>query len=282
MFYFSGHEIDNFINEDLPYFDLTTNLAGLKGRKIELSFVSRDEGVLSSTEEATKVFQKLGCDTIGSKSSSERVSIGDTILSVVGSAEDVLSGWKAAQNILEYASGIATLTDKVVRLAKSVNPNTQVVATRKTMPGAKKLLIKAIVSGGAMPHRLGLSESVLFFAQHIELMGGWQQFVAHFEEIKSKTGEKKIIIEVEDLQGALDAVLVGADIVQIDKVKPCEAVKIIEQIKKQNRSILVSIAGGINFGNVSDYAATGADILVTSALYHAKPLDITTKIRLSE
>jgi len=282
MFYFSGQEIDSFINEDLPYFDLTTNLAGLKGQKVELSFVSRDDGILSSTEESAMVFRKLGCEIVGIRNSADNISAGESILNVVGRAENILSGWKVAQNILEYASGIATLTDKVVKSAKNINQSIQIVATRKTMPGAKKMLVKAIVAGGAMPHRLGLSESILFFAQHIELIGGWQKFVAKFDEIKSRAGEKKIIIEVEDLQGAIDAVSIGVDIVQIDKVKPCEAKKITEQIKKQNSLILVSIAGGINLSNVVDYAGTGADILVTSALYHAKPLDITTKILLTE
>ena len=129
-----------------------------------------------------------------------------------------------------------------------------------------------------MPHRLGLSESVLFFEQHIEIFGGWDSFAASFEEIKLKTREKRVIVEVSTLANAILASSIGADIIQIDKQKPDDASKIIKEIRIINKNQLISVAGGINVQNVKDYAKCGADILVTSALYHAKPLDITTKI----
>jgi molybdenum transport protein len=83
---------------------------------------------------------------------------------------------------------------------------------------------------------------------------------------------------VTNIDCSLRSAKIGADIIQMDKIKPDEAKSIIEQVKKINQNAIVSLAGGINLQNVHEYAKTGADILVTSSLYHARPLDITTKI----
>ena len=61
----------------------------------------------------------------------------------------------------DIASGIATRTSQIVKKAKAVNPSVVVVTTRKAFPGTKKVAIKAIIAGGALPHRLGLSETIL-------------------------------------------------------------------------------------------------------------------------
>ena len=74
-------------------------------------------------------------------------------------------------NILEYSSGIATRTKKMVDKAKLVNPHVAVLATRKSFPGTKELSIKSIIAGGAFPHRLGLSETILIFKQHVAFLG---------------------------------------------------------------------------------------------------------------
>lgn len=55
----------------------------------------------------------------------------------------------------------------------AVNPECEVLTTRKSMPGAKDLLTCAVMAGGAFPHRLGLSETVLVFEQHLAFFGGF-------------------------------------------------------------------------------------------------------------
>jgi molybdenum transport protein len=191
MFYFTDAEIDQYITDDVPYFDITTHLCKLD-LNVTLSFFTRECGIISGVEEAVKIFKKLECGVGMSKNTCDTVEAGEALLSVNGKAKNIMAGWKATQNMIEYASGIATLTDKVVKIAKNVAPNIEVVATRKTMPGAKKLLTKAIMAGGASPHRLGLSETILFFEQHIELIGGWDIFCDGFQEIKHHAKEKKI------------------------------------------------------------------------------------------
>ena len=60
----------------------------------------------------------------------------------------------------------------IVDAAKQAKPDIVVACTRKSLPGTRSLSIKAILCGGAVPHRLGLSETILVFAQHRVFSGG--------------------------------------------------------------------------------------------------------------
>src|SRR5699024_359752 len=104
---------------------------------------------------------------------------------------------KVIQNIFEYASGVATRTQQLVSAAKQVNPAINVLTTRKVFPGTKALSIKAILAGGAFPHRLGLSETVLLFKQHIDFIGGFFALEQCVERILAQDCEKQILLEVE-------------------------------------------------------------------------------------
>jgi len=100
-------------------------------------------------------------------------------------------GWKVSMNVLEYCSGIATRTKYLVDKAKNINPQIEIVTTRKIFPGTKEFSIKAIIAGGAYPHRLGLSETVLIFKQHLNFIGGIPGLVENLEVIKARAcGEK--------------------------------------------------------------------------------------------
>ena len=91
---------------------------------------------------------------------------GTLLLEATGRAGDLHRGAKTAQIMIELASGIATRAAAIVAAARSANPLISVACTRKNMPGAKQIALKAIMAGGAVPHPLGLSDSVLVFADH--------------------------------------------------------------------------------------------------------------------
>ena len=49
-------------------------------------------------------------------------------------------------------------------------------------------------------------------------------------------------------------------------------------IKAQGKSIMLSVAGGVNKNNVADYAKLGINLFITSAPYYASPEDIKVVI----
>src|ERR1017187_1603406 len=218
----SDRDIELFIEEDVPYGDLTTHLLGIGTDSGRIIFSTREDTTLCCTEEAVKVLQKSGASLISCMPSGTKLSAGIEFLAAEGTAQALHAGWKVALNLLEYSSGIASRTQRIVEKCKAVNPSLSVVTTRKSFPGTKKIAIKAITTGGALPHRLGLSETVLVFKQHTAFLGGLETFLATVSELKVKARETKIIIEADTREEALLIARYGADVVQLDKIAPAE------------------------------------------------------------
>ncbi|MEM5767861.1 MAG: ModD protein, partial [Bacillota bacterium] len=145
-------------------------------------------------------------------------------------------------------------------------------------PGTKELIIKAALAGGVLPHRLGLSETVLVFKQHLCFLDEAKSFASMIPVLKQKCHEKKIIVEVESIEEARELAILGVDGIQFDKVS-CEALtEYVKMMRKINAHITLIAAGGININNIAQYAETGVDVIATSSLFHGKPLDIGAKM----
>ena len=88
-----------------------------------------------------------------------------------GTAAQLHQAWKVCLNVFDHLSAVATKTRMMVDAAHAANPSCEILTTRKGMPGVKDLLVEATIAGGAFPHRLGLSETVLVFDHHLSFMG---------------------------------------------------------------------------------------------------------------
>ena len=157
----------------------------------------------------------------------------------------------------------------MVKLAKSVNPNIEILTTRKVIPFTKKIALNAIIDAGAYPHRVTTTETILVFENYINLYGGWEKFYKDFEKLKHKAVEKKWIVECEDLQKAKKLIDLKVDVIQLDKVDIETTKKIVELAHKN--SVKIISAGGINKENVEEYAKTGVDGIVTTCLLYTSP-----------
>lgn len=274
----SDKEIERFIDEDVPYGDLTTTLLGIGDDPGEIVFTSRERTVICCTEEAGRVLEACGATVTRSLPSGTIVEPGTLLLRAEGSAAALHAGWKVALNLLEYASGIATRTGTIVGRVHAANPGASVVTTRKSFPGTKQVAIKAIMAGGALPHRLGLSESVLVFSHHTVFLGGLEPFLLMLADLKKRAREQRIIVEADTPDEAIRIAKAGADVVQVDKM-PVEALAaLVADIRRECPGVAVSAAGGINMENAAAYANTGVDIIVLSSVYFGKPSDISAII----
>jgi len=276
--YISDELIDRFIREDIPYIDLTTLVLGISGHIGTIQFFSREDAVLCGTEEVIRIFNKLNIDLIKSCPSGTLIKKNEVFLEGTGSAENLHMAWKVAQNILDYSSGIATQTRKLVDKVSIINPDLHIITTRKAIPGTKELAIKAVIAGGGFPHRLGLSETILIFKQHLNFLGGIEELIKILKSVKAKVCEKKVIAEVENLEQAIVLCENGIDGVQFDKVSYAELKSHVTILKNINSSVVILAAGGINESNIQEYAQTGVDAIVTTSVYHAKPIDIGCRI----
>lgn len=263
----------DFLADDARLGDLTTHILQIGQRPARMTFAARDPMVAAGSEEAARILEMAGAAVDLEAGSGTPLARGDMILTARGPAAALHRGWKVAQTLVEITSGIATSARRIVDAAHSVRPDVAVACTRKTVPGAKLLSIKAIMAGGAMPHRLGLSETILVFEEHRRFLGGAQPKET-IEHLRRGAPEKKIVTEVATRAEALVWAQAGADVIQAEKFSIDDIEATVSDLRRAGLSTLLAAAGGINAENAAGYARAGAHILVTSAPYTARPLDV--------
>ena len=279
MIKLSDAEILAYIGEDLPYFDLTTSLQGIRKSAV-LTILPREDVTVSCVDVAARIAQLLDCGAQICVPNSAVAAAKEPIVKISGSYDNVHKAWKLAQICLEYACKIATYASAMNEAAKSVNPKCEILATRKSFPFAKKFCLKAVLEGGCGIHRLNLSDSVLFFKNHIKAYDSYGEFLAQIPTFKAKSPERNIAVECENLDDCEALLRAGTDVVQCDKFTS-EAVKQAVDLRDKiapNAALVAS--GGINLKNVREFAITGADALVTSAMYTQGMADITAVLEI--
>ncbi|MCI5168341.1 MAG: hypothetical protein D3903_20175 [Candidatus Electrothrix sp. GM3_4] len=138
--------------------------------------------------------------------------------------------------------------------------------------------MKAILAGGAYPHRLGLSETILIFENHLNLIGGREALPGLLADMKVAACEQKITVECDNLEQAVQAAEAGTDSVQFDKVSSGKLKTWCPELKARFPNLIILSAGGVGPNNVQDYARTGVDGIVLSSVFHAKPADLSVTI----
>lgn len=272
------HLLDQFVSDDVPLLDLTTHVLGIGTSAGIMTFAARDTMVVACCEEAARMISRCGADVELKAFSGERLEKGDLILRAKGAASALLRAWKMSQNLIEISAGIATATNAIVLAGRSENPGVAITCTRKNVPGTKLISVKAILAGGAMPHRLGLSETILIFAEHRTFLAGISEKET-IAKVRRDAAEKKIVVEVATLFEAMAWANAGADVIQAEKFPVEEIAALRSAVEGLTLRPLIAAAGGVNAGNAASYAKAGADILVTSSPYWAKPLDVAVHIK---
>ncbi len=282
MIYFTEQDIDRLIEDDAPLGDLTSFSMGLSGKKGKISLRARHEMVACCTEEAARVYTRAGLSVLNCTPSGVKVAEGALLLEAEGDAAAIHTAWKAGSVLVEFASGIATRTRFLFDAARSVNPQTTLAGTRKHPPYLKKVAMKALMAGGGVPHRTGLSDTILIFREHLIFVGGMGNINQIILNLKQCQKEKKIVAEAHTTEEAVALAKAGADAIQVDKMSPRDFANCVRICKSLSPEIKMLAAGGINPGNAREYAQGGADVLVSSWMYFAPPADITVEIRASE
>lgn len=265
-------DIDRLIAEDLPYGDLTTQALSVGGQRGAISFAARADLIVCASEEAALLFERLGAATKVLAGSGTPAVAGTPLLRAEGEAAVMFAGWKVAQTLMEWSSGIASAAAQLVGAARRASPRIVVACTRKTVPFNRHLCAKAVHAGGAGMHRLGLSESVLLFPEHrLFSADGLVQTIAR---LRAQAPERSIVVETTDVEDALTAAA-HADVVQLEKFSVEQTVQVVARIRKrEDGRPIVAAAGGITAGNAAQYAAAGVDVLVSSWPYQAPPRDV--------
>jgi len=253
-----SREIENFIEEDIGFEDLSSAL--VPDKTVRGKIISKEACVLAGLEEAASVFKYFGIRTSSKFRDGDKIQMGDTVLSISGSARGILKAERVALNIIGRMSGVATLTAKFVEKAGGV----KIAATRKTTPGFRRCEKKAVRTGGGDPHRFRLDDAVMIKDNHIRVMGLGKAI----KQAKKSSFIKKIEVEVEGTKDALRAAELGADIIMFDNMKTEEIKRAVRRLRERGlrKNVVLEASGGITIGNVGEYAKTGVDVISVGAL----------------
>lgn len=253
-----------FLEEDAFPEDITSRfLRGIEGRGIIL-YKDGERGILAGVRFIEPFLRYLGLEVNANKFDSEAVNKGDVVLTATGPADKLLAVERLVLNLIGRLSGIATATNLMVRLAKSVNPDVRVAGTRKTTPGLRVFEKYAIEVGGGDPHRFNLSDAVLLKDNHIAIHGDLEGLI---RAIKSRVSfTKKVQVEVSTYEDALKAYRAGADALLLDNMKLTEVEQIANELKGK---LIIEVSGGVTPSNIVGYARTGVDVISSGYLTHS-------------
>ena len=265
--------INTVLNEDIQGGDITTRNIISKGQLCEAELIAKDPLVLSGLEIFKALFQKLDSKTFFLSepfNDGDYVAKGSTIIKFRSDCTKLLEGERSGLNILQWLSGIATLTQKFVDKA---NPVT-VLDTRKTTPGLRVFEKYAVSCGGGSNHRFGLYDAVMIKDNHIKASGSISTAV---ESIRKALGNKnKIEVETKNLSEVQEALEQKVDIIMLDNMSIDD---IHESVKLIDGKAKIEISGGINLKNLNEISKTGADFVSIGALTHSAPaVDISMNI----
>jgi nicotinate-nucleotide pyrophosphorylase (carboxylating) len=275
-------KIQNWIKEDLGNGDITSNALIPENSLAEARIYLRENhAVVSGLTEVAAIFDFVGCKVEQHVKDGGIVEKGEIVLTAVGKAQNILAVERTVLNIFQRMSSIASLTKHIVDEVSGVNPSLRIAATRKTVPGLRVEDKKAVVHGGGDPHRYRLDDCVLIKDNHLRLVSSISEAVARVRDSLSFT--KKIEVEVQNHEQALEAVKAGVEIIMYDNMNPREIKSSLSSLSSAGlrKGRLFEASGGVNRENIKEYASTGVDIISLGFLTHSvQGLDVKLDLEL--
>ena len=262
--------VENALNEDLALGDLTTDI--LIGNEIvgKASILAKSNGILCGSYVATSVFNRvdpsLQIEWNLSDGASFKGKDESEVAQIYGSISSILKAERTAINFLQHLSGISTETKAYVDAVAGYK--TQILDTRKTIPGLRQLQKYAVTIGGGKNHRKNLSDGILVKDNHLNILAkNGNDFKSIISKaLQSSPDNMKVEVEVSDIDEVVKALDAGAHIIMLDNMdysQMREAVKLIDG------NAITEASGGINLDNVASVADTGVDFISIGALTHS-------------
>ncbi|WP_232818838.1 carboxylating nicotinate-nucleotide diphosphorylase [Megasphaera stantonii] len=261
------------LQEDISSEDVSTNAVMPEACLGEVELLSKADGVIAGLPVFARVFTLLDEETDFTfyVKDGDRVSKGQKLAVIRGDIRALLSGERVALNYLQRLSGVATYTNRVVKLLEG--SGIKLLDTRKTTPNMRLLEKYAVTVGGGCNHRYNLSDGILLKDNHIGAAGSVAKAVAMAKAYAPFV--RKIEVETETLDMVREAVEAGADIIMFDNMTHDmmkEAVAII------NGRAETECSGNVTEENISKLKDVGVDYISSGALTHSAPiLDLSLK-----
>ena len=257
------------LKEDVGTGDITAALLS-ENSNSRATLISREMAVLCGTPWFNEVFNQLdpSIEIEWHVKDGENITPDQVLCNLSGSTRAILTGERTAINFLQTLSGTATTVKSFVEIIKGTN--TQILDTRKTIPGLRLAQKYAVSCGGGKNHRIGLYDAYLIKENHILAKGSVSNAIN-----EAKQSGLPVEVEVENLQELKEALDAEADSILLDNFS-------LENLKKaviitQGRAKLEA-SGNVDKTNLRAIAATGVDyVSIGSLTKHIKAIDFSMR-----
>jgi nicotinate-nucleotide pyrophosphorylase (carboxylating) len=257
--------------------DLTTDLTVTPKIKAEATLEYRSGGVLAGRAYAEAVARACGCTVEWLVSEGTETPVRSVIGIMRGELRQILRGERPLLNILQRASGIATLTRAFVAAVKGTP--CRILHTRKTAPGLRGLDVTAVIAGGGHTHRLDLSHELMVKDNHWQALTREGTSLGRVLAEARRRGVTALYVEVESVDQLEMPCAAGATRLLVDNQTPEELRTWAAMARQQSPGIEIEATGGITLENVRTYADAGADFVSIGALTHSAPAaDISLEV----
>lgn len=189
----------------------------------------------------------------------QRCVADQTVLTIEGRAQKLLTAERTALNFLQLLSAVATQTATYVEAVAGTRA--RIVDTRKTLPGLRLAQKYAVTTGGGLNHRIGLYDAVLIKENHIATAGGVAQVLQRVRD--TAPAARFVEIEVETLAQLDEALAHGATMVLLDNMPTAD---LHEAVRRNAGRAVLEISGGVNLQTVRALAETGVDRISIGSL----------------
>jgi nicotinate-nucleotide pyrophosphorylase (carboxylating) len=256
--------IDYALREDIGSGDITTNSIIPIDLQTTATMTAKSTGIIAGITVAEYIFKILdpNCSLKVYIQDGQSAKNGEPILEIKGSYRALLTGERLALNFMQRMSGIATMTHNCVKELKGTK--TQILDTRKTVPGLRLLDKYAVLMGGGTNHRIGLYDMVLLKDNHIKIAGGITKAIAQVKTDNPKN--LKIEVETTTIEQVQEALLQGADIIMLDNMSTQMMTQCVKLIGNQAK---IEASGNMTIERLKEVAETGVDYISIGALTHS-------------
>lgn len=267
--------IDALVNqaliEDIGSGDITAQLIP-EEKQATAVVISREPAIICGRPWVDEVFKQLDCNTKikWHISEGDSVEADQKLFTLTGNARTLLTGERAALNLLQTLSATATVARQYAELAPS--GEIKILDTRKTIPGLRLAQKYAAAVGGCQNHRIGLFDAFLIKENHIAACGGIRQAVEKAREIAPA---KPVEVEVENLDELHQALDASADIVMLDNFSPAD-IEALSSIDLGNTKIEVS--GDITEEKLRSYSHGAINFISSGSITkHIRAIDLSMR-----
>lgn len=236
--------------------------------------ITREPGIFCGKRWVEEVFIQLGNKTqiIWHVDDGDAITADQPLFEITGPSALILTAERTALNFVQTLSGVATEVSRYVALLKGTR--TQLLDTRKTLPGMRTALKYAVLCGGGANHRLGLSDAFLIKENHIIATGSIREAI---EKAFWLHPDVPVEVEVESLDELEQALAAGADIVMLDNFSVGQ---MREAVKQTDGRALLEVSGNVTDETLRTFAETGVDYISVGALTkHIRALDLSMRFK---